>query len=108
MPPRRHILFSGVMTVMFNGIYQDDKQNRIKHRIPGTTYDEVLYADDIICVPTNTMALNKLLALVEEERGKHVLEQNKTKNDVMYNSTKASVHFRDGTELPSKVSTIQH
>ena len=90
------------MTVMFNDIHQDDKQNLIKHRIQGTNYDEVLYADDTICVSTNTMALNKLLASIEEEANKYGLTLNKTKCEVMYNSTKANVHFRDGTEVPMK------
>jgi hypothetical protein len=110
--PLSPYLFLVVMTVMFDDIHKDDKQNLIKHRMQGTNYDEVLYADDTICVSTNTMALNKLLASIEEEANKYGLTLNKTKCEVMYNSTKANVHFRDGTEVPrkkgSKVSRMQH
>ena len=55
-------LFLIVMTVMFHDIHHGDKHNLLQHRIEATTYDEVLYADDTICVSTDTKAMNKLLA----------------------------------------------
>ena len=60
-------LFLVVMTVMSHDIHKDDMQHLIEHRIHRTNYDEVLYAGDTICVSTDTKALNKLPASIEEE-----------------------------------------
>jgi hypothetical protein len=64
--PLSPYLFLVVMTVMFHDIHEGDPQNIVRHRIPGTTFDEVLYADDTICVSTDTRAMNKLLADIEQ------------------------------------------
>ena len=72
----------------------------IKHRIPGIDFDEVLYADDTICVSTNTAAMNRLLAAIETEGNKYGMKLNKTKCEVMHNAHTANVNFRDGTPAP--------
>jgi hypothetical protein len=48
--PLSPYLFLIVMTVMFHDIHEGDRQNLIRHRVLGTNYDEVLYADDTICI----------------------------------------------------------
>ena len=43
-------LFATVMTVMFHDIHADDYTKKIMQRITGTDFDELLYADDTICI----------------------------------------------------------
>jgi hypothetical protein len=95
--PLSPYLFLIVMTVMFHDIHEGDKQNLTKHRIQSTNYDEVLYADDTICISTDTRALNKLLADIETEGLKYGLRLNKTKCEVMGNKPRLNIHFKDGT-----------
>ena len=100
--PMSPYLFLAVMTVLFHDVHRGDPQNMIEHRIPGTTYDEIVYADDTICVSTDTRALNKLLADIEREGAKYGMRLNKGKCEVMHNSNVANVHFADGTPVPRK------
>lgn len=65
--PLSPYLFLITMTTMFYDIHKTDAQNLAQHRIPGISYDEVLYADDTICVSTDTKAMNKLRAAIETE-----------------------------------------
>ena len=100
--PLSPYLFLVFMTVMFHDLHHEDTQNLIQNRIQGTNYDEVLCADDTICVSTSTSAINFLLASIEREGVKYGLRLNENKCEVIYNSNKANVHFRDGTTVPRK------
>jgi hypothetical protein len=51
-----------------------DPQNLTAHRICGANFDEIVYADDTICVSTNTKAMNKFLKDIEEEGEKYGLK----------------------------------
>ena len=48
--PLSPYMFITVMTAMFHDIHQEDKIKMKKHRVVGTEEDEVLYADDTICI----------------------------------------------------------
>jgi len=52
--PLSPYLFLIVMTVMFEDIHHDDQHGLAKHRLAGMAFDEVLYADDTICVSADT------------------------------------------------------
>jgi hypothetical protein len=94
--PLSPYLFLIVMTVMFTDIHEGDRQNLIRHRIVGTTYDEVLYADDTICISEDTRAMNKLIASIETEGSKYGLKLNKTKCElVVTGKTTPNVHFQN-------------
>ena len=56
------------MSVMFD-IKHDDKANALlmKTRPPGALFDEILYADDTICMSGNATALQALLGRIESE-----------------------------------------
>ena len=68
-----------------------------KIRIPGVNFNEVLYADDTICVSTDMRAMNILLAAIEVDGQSNGLRLNKTKCEVMHNAFRANIHFKDGT-----------
>ena len=67
------------MTTLFYDIKKNDTLRMTPHRINGTDFDEVLFADDTICVSTDTKAMNRLLKEIEEQGDKYGLKLNKTK-----------------------------
>ena len=60
-------LFIILMTAMFHDIHQEDTIKMKKHRVVGTEEDEVLYADDTICISRDEKAMNRLLSAIERE-----------------------------------------
>ena len=98
--PSFTVLFLIVMTIMFNGILHEDTQNLQQHRVIGTNFDEVLYADDTICANSDTKTMNKLLASLETEGRKYGLNLNKRKNELISTANNPNVHFADGTRVP--------
>lgn len=89
-----------VMTVMPHDIHRGGTQDMIRHRILGTNYGEVLYADDTICMSIDTRAINKLLASIEQEGRNYRLKLNKGKCEVIHTGAVANVHFADGAPVP--------
>ena len=77
--PLSPYLFIIPMTVMFDDIHHGDKLNLKKQRVIGTEHDEVLYADDTICIAQNEQAMNRLLAAIETEGKKYGMRLNKNK-----------------------------
>ena len=97
--PLSPYLFLILMTVIFEDIHEGDPQNLMQHRIQGTSYDEVLYADDTICISTDTKAMNKLLAAIETEGAKYGMKLNRSKCEVLCNASTAQVVFSDRTPV---------
>ena len=89
------------MTVMFHDIHGQDSQGLDRHRIIGANYDEVLYADDTICISTDTKAMNKLLASIEKEGAKYGMKLNRGKCEVLSNAQNIDIHFADKTPAVS-------
>ena len=71
--PLSPYLFLIIMTTLFHDIHVGDTQRLIPHRICGTNFDEIVYADDTICVSTDTKAINKFLKNIENEGEKYGL-----------------------------------
>ena len=67
-------LFLIVMTVLFNDIHNTMPQDIIDNRVIHTNFNEVLFADDTICISENAQSLNKLLHLIQEEGAKYGLQ----------------------------------
>ena len=65
--PLSPYLFLIVMTVMFYDVHQETDRCLKENRVPGADFDEVTYADDTICISTDTKALNKFLEAIEWE-----------------------------------------
>jgi hypothetical protein len=70
------------MTVMFHDIHKRTDRRTVAHRVPGTDYDEVMYADDTICIATDTRTMNKMIDEVEKEGGKYGMKLNRKKCEV--------------------------
>ena len=87
------------MTVMFHDIHHEDKTATEKQRLAGTTSDEVLYADDTICVAQTNAAMNRMLRAIEEEGRRYGLRLNKKKCEYLKFGTAGPVKFADGAKL---------
>ena len=63
--PLSPYLFIIVMTVMFSEIHKEMGATLIEKRVDGIAFDEILYADDTICIGTDTKTLNMFLKAIE-------------------------------------------
>lgn len=101
--PLSPYLFLVIMTTLFHDIHEGDTQNLSKHRIQGTTYDEILYADDTICASTDVRAMNKFIKSIEIDGERYGLKLNKKKCESMHTgNNNVNIHFMDGTQVKRK------
>ena len=100
--PLSPYLFLVVMTVMFHDVHKLDSHTVKMKRIPGADFDEVLYADDTICMSTDTKVINRTLANIEREGAKYGLKLNRQKCEVLHTGDSADVHFIDGVRIQRK------
>ena len=98
-------LFLIVMTAMFHDIHQQtDEQNR-KHRVTNTNFDEILFADDTICISESAKQLSTFLHKIQTEGHKYGLQLNLNKCEVIRISRTQpftnldEVRFDDGTKV---------
>ena len=97
--PLSPYLFLIVMTAMFHDVHQIVDGIMPMHRVPGTTFDEVMYADDTICISTDTKAMNRFIAEIESKGAAYGLKLNRKKCELIHTGHTARVHFADGTLL---------
>ena len=96
------------MTVIFHDIHEGDKLGTKQHRVATAHFDEVLFADDTICVSENAKTLSKLLAKIETEGARYGLELNYGKCELLQISRGEpwaeddTVKFKDGTPVKVK------
>ena len=100
--PLSPYLFLVVMTCLFHDVHAHHSlDNDLRAgRVPGQTEDELLYADDTICVSTSKAALEKLLHAIETESEKYGLKLNETKCEVIQFGRHVTFKFRHGTVVP--------
>jgi len=89
------------MTVLFKDIEINDKAKTRRHRITGMNADQILYADDTICVTQSPGAMNRLLKAIEEGGEYYGLRLNKKKCEVIGNRN-SNITFKDGTKVNRK------
>ena len=69
--PLSPYLFLIVMTVMFHDINQSKTDAIRKNRVNTTNFDEIMFADDTICISENAKALTQLLQIIQREGQKY-------------------------------------
>ena len=88
------------MTVIFESTHDGDQQlNLVNHGVAGATFDEVLYADDRICVSEDTRAMDKLPARIETAWEKYGMILKKRKCELIKCGGQANVHFKDRVKV---------
>ena len=100
--PLSPYLFVVLMSVLFQDIHKNDVLKLNKHRVQGMGTDEILYADDTICVSEDEQALSRLLAAIEGEGDKYGLKLNKKECEFFHFGKAGQVFFADGTPVQKK------
>lgn len=100
--PLSPYLFILVVTMISHDIHKDDGAKTRAQRIPGTDFDEVVYADDTICIAQTAAAMNRLLAAIETQGGRCVMKINKDKCEYLDLGANSNIHFANGTKVPIK------
>jgi len=104
--PLSPYLFLIVMTTMFYDVHQETDTYLSNQRVPGADFDEVTYADDTICISTETKAMNKFLEAIEWEGFRYGLKLNKKKCELITTHPNADIHFKDKSKvLKVKIAT---
>jgi len=89
-------------TTLFYDIHEGDTQKLGKHGVFGTNFDEIVYADDTICISTDTKAINHFLKDIEKEGKNYGLLLNKDKCELLTTSLNADIRFENGTKVKRK------
>ena len=100
--PLSPYLFIILMTVLFMDIHKNDTLQLKQHRVQGMDTDEILYADDTICISEDEQAMSRLLAAIEVEGAKYGLKLNKKKCEYLYFGQAGRVFFSDGSPVPKR------
>ena len=61
----------------------NDTLQMTPHRVEGMDVDQILYADDTICISENEEAINRFLSAIETEGETYGLTLNKSKCDYL-------------------------
>jgi hypothetical protein len=97
--PLSPYLFVIFMTVLMFDVNQSVRRNLAQHRPPGSNFDEVLFADDTICISSDTRSMNMLLAAIQREGAKYDMKLNQTKCEALVFGGRAAIKFEDGTPV---------
>ena len=92
--PLSPYLFLIVMTTMFHDVHQETDRYLESHRVPGADFDEVTYADDTICISTDTRAMNKFLEAIEWEGFRYGVKLNKKSVNQSQHTKIADIHSK--------------
>ena len=100
--PLSPYLFITVMTIMIMDVKREIQGDPIKHRIPGAEFDEVMYADDTLCISEDTRTMNKFIKQIEDIGLIYGLKLNKRKCELLTTERDPNIHFQDGTKIQKK------
>ena len=95
------------MTVMFLDVKQKMASNILQYRVQGARFDEILFADDTICISHDTKTMNKMLKAIMEVGLLSGMKLNYNKCEAIRFGTPARVHFGDGTPV-KEVATAKY
>ena len=80
---------------MFADVKEKMSSNRCRYRVTGASFDEVLFADDTICISEDTRTMNKMLAAIEEVGKRSGMKLNKGKCEALQFQGIARVKFQN-------------
>ena len=75
--------FSGLLIVRLEDIHRNDRTRTKKHRVGSADFEEIMYADDTICITENAEAMARLLRAIETESSKYGLKLNYDKCELI-------------------------
>jgi len=74
----------------------------ITHRLPGATFDEILFADDTICVSGSAEGMSDFIRRIETHSSRYGMALNRTKCEVFTLRILAPITFSDGAPVALK------
>ena len=84
---------------VFADVHRHLGRSTLEHRVLGADLDEVLYADDTICISEDSRTMNKLIKRIEEEGEKYGMRLNYNKCELIKLGDIGTVRMRDGTRM---------
>lgn len=99
-------LFLIIMTTLFDGTHRELDNILLPKRVPGAELDEVTYADDTICVTTDTKAMNKFIKRIEEQGSRYGMKLNKGQCELISSNPTAYIHFSNNEHQNSNKNSI--
>ena len=91
------------MSCLFHDIHSTAIHQKLAaQRVTGMEEDEVLYADDIICVTQTEEEMSSIIEAIEIEGGRYVLKLNEGKCEYLPYGNAGPVFFRNGTPVPKE------
>ena len=84
---------------MFSEVKEKLTGNQIRYRLQGARFDEVLFADDTICISHDTKIINHNLKAIEEVGAKSGMKLNQAKCEALRFGERANMHFKDKTPV---------
>ena len=100
--PLSPYLFITLMTCLMHDVHQGDHLNLEAQRVLGTQADEVLYADDTICITQDENAMNRLVNEIEVEGAYYGLKLNRGKCEYLSFGNARAVYYADGSPIPRR------
>ena len=100
--PLSPYLFIIIMSCLFLDIHKHDALNMAPFRVQGMQHDQVLYADDTICISEDDEAMERLLAAIETQGKEYGLRLNKHKCEYIIFGDTRSIKFANGDPVPRK------
>ena len=90
------------MTVMFEDVHKDDTFKHNKTRLNGIEADEILYADDTICIGSDVKVINRQIRRIQTIGEQYGLHLNKDKCEVITYGPLADIRFKEGDRMKQK------
>lgn len=111
--PLSPYLFTLVMTCFFEDVHvaengRLDRSSIWKHRVRGASFDEVLYADDTVCISESVAAMTRLLKLIEAESEKSGLKLHNKKYTSLGYGKKGNLHLTGLKEVISQEEEVKY
>ena len=85
-----------------------DRSSIWKHRVRGASFDEVLYADDTVCISESVAAMTRLLKLIEAESEKSGLKLHNKKYTSLGYGKKGNLHLTGLKEVISQEEEVKY
>ena len=104
--PLSPYLFLVIMTTIFHDIYQELEDTITPYRVKNANFDEILFADDTICISENAKRLTKLLQAIQKTGRKYGMHLNMGKCEVIRISRNAEFTARDDVKFEDNTTVI--
>ena len=85
---------------MFEDVHSRISRRLERHRTPGADFDEVTYADDATCLPTESNTISLSIKGREEGGFRYGSKLNNRKCKIITTDTNSNIHFRGNIKVP--------